>query len=284
MRENDVKEISLVSVTGRVSSIEGGGDLPSKYLDNVRGVMVENRTIEHKKEWSAFLQKWEDDEHVISVVRKHTHFVLNDGVNSVRVLGAPQSHLDPLQVVYDKFEPVEERNAVGDLFSFIVGSRLKGHQYVERMLPVNTILTAVGTVKLSDNSFVIEPPTSSPYILSRQTLPEVLQDLKDATWTPKVAMVIFGGISLSVLGYMGWKQLCRWKEKRRRERLVEEMERMRENGGSQSECCVVCLDNPRGVVLIPCGHVCMCILCADNMDTCPVCRGQIEQIVRTFNA
>ena len=283
MQENDVKEISLVSVTGRVSSIDGE-DLPSKYLDSVRGVMVENKTIEHKREWSAPFQRWIDDEHVISVIRKHTNFVLNDGVNNVRVLGAPQSHLDPLQVVYDKFEPVEEQNAVGHLFNFIVGSQLKGHQYVERMLPVNTILTAVGTVKLSETSFIIEPPSSSPYILSRQTLPEVLQDLKDATWTPKVAMVIFGSISLSVIGYMGWKQLSRWKEKRRRERLVEEMERMRENGGSQSDSCVVCLDHPRGVVLIPCGHVCMCILCADNMDTCPVCRGQIEQIVRTFNA
>jgi hypothetical protein len=41
--------------------------------------------------------------------------------------------------------------------------------------------------------------------------------------------------------------------------------------------CVVCLSAPHAVLLLPCTHLCMCAACADRVDTCPVCRGRIDE-------
>jgi len=45
-----------------------------------------------------------------------------------------------------------------------------------------------------------------------------------------------------------------------------------ESGGNE---CVVCLDAPKAVVLVPCGHKCLCEACAERIlvgEPCPVCR------------
>lgn len=49
------------------------------------------------------------------------------------------------------------------------------------------------------------------------------------------------------------------------------------------EDCVICMDNPYDVVIVPCGHYCICEECsvrlvAVGMD-CPICRGKIEAAV-----
>jgi len=37
--------------------------------------------------------------------------------------------------------------------------------------------------------------------------------------------------------------------------------------------CVVCLNNPREVILLPCGHVVVCVDCMERLNgTCPLCR------------
>ena len=39
--------------------------------------------------------------------------------------------------------------------------------------------------------------------------------------------------------------------------------------------CVVCLERASCVVLLPCGHVCACIVCAAQLETCPMCRSDV---------
>jgi len=47
--------------------------------------------------------------------------------------------------------------------------------------------------------------------------------------------------------------------------------------------CVVCLDNPKQVVLVPCGHVCVCTDCASQLRReCPVCRTHFTAQHRVF--
>ena len=48
--------------------------------------------------------------------------------------------------------------------------------------------------------------------------------------------------------------------------------------------CCVCMDSPRGVVLIPCGHLVLCLRCAENgkITECPMCRQKIEKRQRVF--
>jgi hypothetical protein len=47
--------------------------------------------------------------------------------------------------------------------------------------------------------------------------------------------------------------------------------------------CVICMENPNEVVLVTCGHYCLCHDCATNIinstGSCPMCRGTVVQIV-----
>ena len=41
--------------------------------------------------------------------------------------------------------------------------------------------------------------------------------------------------------------------------------------------CVVCMENPKNQILIPCGHVCVCEACAKDIgDACPLCRKEVK--------
>ena len=46
--------------------------------------------------------------------------------------------------------------------------------------------------------------------------------------------------------------------------------------------CCVCLAKPLQVVLIPCGHACTCRRCSRRLDTCPLCRVQIQATQRIY--
>ena len=41
----------------------------------------------------------------------------------------------------------------------------------------------------------------------------------------------------------------------------------------KSEECKICYDSAIDSVFVPCGHVAACILCAANLQTCPICKG-----------
>ena len=281
--ENDINDIELVSVTGKVSAV--GSAIKSVYLDNLEGVISEQQVVEHKSEWASALQRWIDSESLISLATNQVPFTLNDGVRCVSVFSPGLSAQSPLQIVYDKFEPKDEASAVRHLVNYVVGSHVKGHQYLEKMLPVDTILTAIGSVKQTESQLSVGPPSNGlPYLLSRQSLSEIMQDLKEKTFYPRVFMVVFGLVSVSALSVMAWKKWCQYKDQKKREAILREMEAMRDTTNTSPETCVVCLDNPRGTVLLPCGHVCVCLLCSDMIDLCPVCRTDIERVVRTYMA
>lgn len=41
--------------------------------------------------------------------------------------------------------------------------------------------------------------------------------------------------------------------------------------------CIVCMVNPREIILVPCNHVCLCEDCAEKIkSTCPVCNQRIQ--------
>eukprot|EP01114_Cavostelium_apophysatum_P002560 TRINITY_DN1227_c0_g1_i1.p1 TRINITY_DN1227_c0_g1~~TRINITY_DN1227_c0_g1_i1.p1 ORF type:complete len:425 (+),score=107.88 TRINITY_DN1227_c0_g1_i1:59-1333(+) len=57
-----------------------------------------------------------------------------------------------------------------------------------------------------------------------------------------------------------------------------------------SKECKVCMDNPINTVLVPCGHLCVCESCSQLLTKnkhsalCPICKGKIKSVVKTFLA
>lgn len=45
--------------------------------------------------------------------------------------------------------------------------------------------------------------------------------------------------------------------------------------------CVVCLEDPKTLVMVPCGHYCLCSSCKIKIFKCPLCRADISLAVTT---
>ena len=48
--------------------------------------------------------------------------------------------------------------------------------------------------------------------------------------------------------------------------------------------CKVCFQNEANMVIIPCGHVVTCGICAVQLEKCPICRQNISDRIRSFFA
>ena len=46
--------------------------------------------------------------------------------------------------------------------------------------------------------------------------------------------------------------------------------------------CSVCLENKKNILFSPCNHVACCSLCAQKCETCPICRGDIDNVLEIF--
>ena len=56
---------------------------------------------------------------------------------------------------------------------------------------------------------------------------------------------------------------------------------------AEETMCVVCFDAPKDHIIVPCGHMCVCEACAEQLTktrtpTCPVCRRAIRETVKVF--
>lgn len=52
------------------------------------------------------------------------------------------------------------------------------------------------------------------------------------------------------------------------------------------ETCKICMEKPRNVVIKKCGHLCMCIDCANSLNLCPLCRITFQRgdLLRVFQS
>ena len=44
---------------------------------------------------------------------------------------------------------------------------------------------------------------------------------------------------------------------------------------SNEKLCPLCCERKINSIIIPCGHICICLQCSFNVDKCPICRGDI---------
>ena len=76
------------------------------------------------------------------------------------------------------------------------------------------------------------------------------------------------------------------QEREALERAVEEeaSKKVAEENESLNEC-VVCIDAPSTVAVVPCGHKCLCEACSERIqvgDPCPVCRCTVSMTMTVF--
>lgn len=55
-----------------------------------------------------------------------------------------------------------------------------------------------------------------------------------------------------------------------------------DNENKKSIECKICLDEEVGMIFIPCGHICACVTCSQELTRCPVCRKHIVKKIRGY--
>lgn len=48
--------------------------------------------------------------------------------------------------------------------------------------------------------------------------------------------------------------------------------------------CVICKNKKKTHGLFPCAHLCVCVDCSKNLKICPICRENVQQIIRIYEA
>lgn len=51
-------------------------------------------------------------------------------------------------------------------------------------------------------------------------------------------------------------------------------------GDDEDPVCIICMDAPKTLVLVPCGHYCVCIECVEPLKKkCPLCRSNFTSFI-----
>jgi hypothetical protein len=69
--------------------------------------------------------------------------------------------------------------------------------------------------------------------------------------------------------------------------LEEQLQRLHHNravvdGNADENLCVICLDQRKSQLLLPCRHLCVCKNDSLGLATCPVCRSPVEKALEVF--
>lgn len=189
-------------------------------------------------------------------------------------------------VIFDKYDPVSA-SVSENLVQWASGEKTKGIQTVEDAILEGTTLTAVGQVKMTNGDLIVGPPVNSQqYFLSKLPLDALVRERKHSYKIWKfvtLAFSISGGILFLFWLYKKWR--------RQREQAVDfELNRAEVNVDWENEeaadeqSCVICLARRRNVVILNCGHICACRVCAMQVNTCPVCRAEIVRLIPTYQS
>ena len=126
------------------------------------------------------------------------------------------------------------------------------------------------------------------YYENHITLERIIQEREENF---KYLSILLGGLGLGVLCFVGYRFYCKRKNYYENhitlERIIQEREENERPLPSDMNC-VVCMNQRRQVIFLPCGHVCVCARCSTEIverdGICPVCRRHIESRTPAFIA
>jgi len=269
----------------------------------VTGVIQSVVFMEHKRNLSR-TGFWFDSERVIHQFTNDAPFCLTNPQESVFTLVRPHievadwneaSRID-LDTVYDQFEPAVT-GLSSHLWGWVTGDMQKGVQKTEMMLTKGTTLTGVGELAVNQYGVKLQPPSDGrSYYLVKNSVKSLIKELEGGKNALKIFLWVFGSVGTFLFALTAYRYYNKYLLEKVAANNQENLdsiraERLRRNNERNEEIpehaqCVVCLGAEREVILLNCGHVCVCADCAGeiirNGHNCPVCRGAIERIMPAY--
>ena len=207
----------------------------------------------------------------------------------------------------------------------VMGERSSGVQEHEKMLTLGTWLLGIGRLSSKAGVISLEPPQDgSPYILTSQSKNELIDSYRSQATALKYLCIVCGVLGGGFLVYKLVGRVMRWWEHARAQQMFEQVRaRLRSRRRPTSDAagdandtetvansdtvqnvqvgqgegdpdayanereCIVCLVNERNVVLLECGHICVCVDCAEILPIprkCPMCRSRVTRVVSLYQA
>ncbi|XP_066595763.1 mitochondrial E3 ubiquitin protein ligase 1 [Prorops nasuta] len=278
-------KIDYIAIRGIVKPL--GKPLHSIKNQDVTGVIQKLSIKEHvvARSTAGF---WSDQQRTMQKVYNTVAFAIQQGPYQIEVNDPLSADILDMDVVSDYFEPTVP-TFTDHLWGFFTGVRQRGLQTTEEMLREGVVITGIGELSKSvgnGRAFILQPPTNAPFYLTTMSISSLLRKLDERRKIYRLVCIMLGAIGLLIGGMVARRY---WKDreeqrvsKELRESLAasrrERRRRVREKDLREDQICVVCHTNPREIILLPCGHVCICEDCSDDIkSSCPVCRGSITQ-------
>ncbi|CAL8281657.1 unnamed protein product [Lota lota] len=294
------KCLQYVVIEGTVQPVSE--PLRSQFQEGAVGVVQKLMLREHKLVWNSLARVWTDSERVL---HQRVHAVPFNMAGSdeavVRVLCPLEASALNMEVIHEKFH--QATYGFSDLIGqYLSGEKPKGQLETEEMLKVGTTLTGVGELILdTDRALKLRPPADgSEYFLTTTDFETLCLDQENQAAVWQVLASVFALAGAAVLLWVARRYYRVLKRQWEQERLRREFETL--GAGSSSppgprasqdeaavpveNACVICLSQPRGCVLLDCGHVCCCYSCYQALPqpACPMCRQAIRRVVPLYQA
>ncbi|EDV38877.1 uncharacterized protein Dana_GF25023 [Drosophila ananassae] len=283
------KKIPYAVIRGTVTPI--GVPLRSNLVPSVSGVLQIVKLHEHRIT-RGFAGFWTEHHKLLHETANEMPFELRNQQHGVEIMDALKAAVLDVDMVYDNYEP-SNLSVIDHVFGFFSGVRQRGLQTTEEVLREGSFLTAVGELELDGNTLRMQPSTAGPLFLTTATKSMLIKRFEDAKGATLLKLIVCGSISIILVTFIAKKMYKRRKQLKEeaiiRDRLETERRerraRSRPQNMSEDQLCVVCSTNPKEVILLPCGHVCLCEDCAQKISiACPVCRGNIASKAAAFIA
>lgn len=284
--DENQSSIGYIAIRGIVKPL--GAPLYSINDKHITGVIQKLSIKEHvvARTSAGF---WSDQEHTVQKVYNIVPFVLRQGPHRVEIVDPLSADILDMAVVSDSFKP-SVPTLIDHLWSFLTGVRQRGLQSTEEILREGAVMTGIGELSKSatePNTFILQPPLSgAPFYLTSMSITSLIRKLEGHKRVYRLLCLMFGTIGLAIAGII----VRRYWKSREAERLAEELkqslaqsrkerrQRVRDKDLREDQLCVVCRTNAREIILLPCGHVCLCENCSNDINVdCPVCRTTIQQ-------
>lgn len=296
LREAGRESGVFVGVRGFVQPVSSGpgAQLVSRWREGVTGV-IRRETFSQLSDSRAAGGFWSRRLRVLHDVTSSVPFALSctSLPEPVRVLEPERAWRLDLSTVHEQFEPAPAPTSLTNwLWQWLAGEQARGVHKHEQMLLVDSPVTSFGRLSQLPGSQQLQlsqPADGLPFVVSCEERPAMLEAMardRSATWWTAAVFTAAGALYGA---WLAWRVTCALSRRRARRKLMLQFDSIRtqrrrreRDTGPVVEAvqCVVCLTNPRELVLSPCQHVCLCVDCEEQLTrrVCPVCREHVHRV------